>query len=88
MDRLEEIAAVAGGVVDRAAEAAGAAKVDELDDAGGHQHDVVALQVPVDHPVQVQVGHALQDLAGVKGQDALRQRTESEEQKDVCVFVK
>jgi len=67
VDGLEQIAAAAaaaGGVVQEA-EAASTAKVYELDDASGHQHDVVPLQVSVNHPVQVKVGHPLQDLMGV-----------------------
>lgn len=70
MDRLDQVAAVAAGVVE-AAEAPGTAEVYELDDTGGHEHDVVPLQVTVDHSVQVEVGHALQDLMAVQRQDAL-----------------
>lgn len=73
MDRLEQIAAVAGSVV-QAAETARTAKVYELDDASGHQHDVVSLQVPMNHSVQVKEGHPFQDLMGVKSQDTLWQR--------------
>lgn len=64
MYRLEQITAVACSVV-QAAEAACTAEVYELDDTSGHQHDVVSLQVTMNHPVQVKVGHSLQDLMGV-----------------------
>lgn len=64
MDRLENISAVASSVV-KAAETACTAKVYELDDTCGHQHDVVSLQVTMNHSVQVKVGHPLQDLMGV-----------------------
>ena len=70
MDRLDQVSAVAAGGVE-AAEAPGAAEVYELDHAGGHEHDVVPLQVAVDHAVQVEVGHALQDLMAVERQDVL-----------------
>lgn len=74
MDRLEQVCAVAG-VVAEAAEAAGAAEVYQLDDARGHQHDVVPLQVAVNHPVQVKVGDSFQNLLCVQSQDALWQGT-------------
>lgn len=77
MHRLQQVAALACSVV-RAAEAACTAKVYELDDTGGHQHDVVPLQVTVNHPVQVKVGHPFQDLMSVQSQNTLRQRTKSE----------
>lgn len=77
MDRLQQVSTVASGEV-QAREATGTAKVYELDDPGGHQHHIVALQVTMDHPVHVEEGHALQDLVGVKGQDALWQRAEPE----------
>lgn len=77
MDRLEQVSTVAGSVVEEA-EAPCTAKIYELDNAGGHQHDIVSFQVPVDHPVQVQVGHPFQDLMGVQGQDTLRERAKSE----------
>lgn len=64
MDRFEQISTVARCVV-QTAEPTGAAKVDELDDTGGHQHDVVSFQVTMNHPVQVQEGHPFQDLMGV-----------------------
>lgn len=64
MYRLEQISTVACSVV-QAAETACTAKVYELDDTGGYQHDVVSLQVTMNHPVQVKVGHSLQDLMGV-----------------------
>lgn len=71
MDRFDQVPTLAAGVVE-AAEAPGTAKVYELDDAGGHEHDVVPLQVPVNHPLQVEVGHTLQDLMAVQRQDTLR----------------
>lgn len=64
MDRFEQISAVASRVV-QAAETACTAKVYELDDASGHQHDVVSLQVTMNHPVEVKVGHPFQDLMAV-----------------------
>lgn len=64
MNRLEQISTVASSVVDTA-EAACAAKVYKLDDASGHQHDIVSLQITMNHPVQVKVGHPFQDLVGV-----------------------
>ena len=70
MDGLDQVGAVAAAGVE-AAEAPGAAEVYELDHTGGHEHDVVALQVAVDHAVQVEVGHALQDLMAVERQDVL-----------------
>lgn len=72
MDRLQQVRAVAGGVAD-AAEAARAAEVNQLDDSRGHQHDVVPLQVSVNHPVQVKVGDSFHDLLRVQCQDALWQ---------------
>lgn len=72
VDRLQQVRAVAAVV----AEAARAAEVYQLDDSRGHQHDVVPLQVAVDHPVQVKVGDSLQDLLRVESQDALWQGTE------------
>lgn len=64
MDRLHQIYAVARS---EAAEAACAAKVYQLDDAGWHQHDIVSLQVAMNYPVQVKEGHPFQDLLGVEG---------------------
>lgn len=58
VDRLEQISAAASTDV-QAAETTGTAKVYELDDASGHQHDIVSFQVAMDHPVQVKVGHPL-----------------------------
>lgn len=72
VDRPQEVHAVAGRVAE-ATEAARAAEVDQLDDSRGHQHDVVPLQVAVNHPVQVKVGHSFQNLLGVQSQDPLRQ---------------
>lgn len=74
VDRLQQVCAAAA--VAQAAEAASAAEVDQLDDSCGHQHDVVPLQVAVNHPAQVEVGHSLHNLLGVQSQDALWQRTE------------
>lgn len=65
VDRLDQVPTLAAGVVE-VAEARGTAEVYELDDAGGHEHDVVPLQVAVDHPVLVEVGHTLQDLMAVQ----------------------
>lgn len=64
MDRLEQISTVAGRVVETA-ETARAAKVYELDYASGHQHHIVSLQITMNHPVQVKVGHPFQDLVRV-----------------------
>lgn len=75
MDRLQQVCAAATAAAADAAEAASAAEVDQLDDPCGHQHDVVPLQVAVNHLAQVEVGHALHDLLGVQSQDALWQRT-------------
>lgn len=58
--------------VSEATQTAGAAEVYQLDYSRRHQHHVVPLQVPVNDPVEVQVGHPLQDLTGVQGQDTLR----------------
>lgn len=65
MDRLKKVSTVACSMV-QAAETTCAAKVYELDDAGGHQHDVISLQVSMNHPVQVKIGHSFQDLMGVQ----------------------
>lgn len=80
MDRLQQISTVASGVV-QAAETTRTAKVDELDDTSGHQHDVVSLQVTMNHPVQMKVGHPFQNLMCVQGQDTLWQRTKPEDSK-------
>lgn len=74
MDRLQQVCTVAG-VVAEAAEAARAAEVYQFDDSRGHQHDVVPLQVTVNHLVQVKVGDSFQNLLGVESQDALWQGT-------------
>lgn len=74
VDRLQQVCAVAG-LVAEAAEATRAPKVDQLDDSRGHQHDVVPLQVAVNHPVQVKVGDSFQYLLCVQNQDAFWQGT-------------
>lgn len=74
VDRPQQVCTVAG-VVAEAAEAACAAKVYQLDDSRGHQHDVVPLQVAVNHPVQVKVGDSFQNLLCVQNQDTLWQGT-------------
>lgn len=77
MDGLEQISTVACSV-GQATETSSAAKVYELDDASGHQHDIISFQVTVNHPVQVKVGHPFQDLMGVQSQHSLWQRTKPE----------
>lgn len=74
MDRLEQVSTAASGVV-QAAEASCAPKIYELDDTSGHQHDVISLQVTMNHSVQVQIGHPFHDLECVQSQDTLWQRT-------------
>lgn len=65
MDRLEQVSAAACRV-GQATETSCTSKVYELDDASGHQHDVISFQVTMNHPVQMKVGHPFQDLMGVQ----------------------
>lgn len=74
MDRLEQICTVASSVIETAC----TAKVNELDDASGHKHDIVSLQITMNHHVQVKVGHPFQNLVCVQSQDSLWQRTKPE----------
>ncbi len=78
MNGFEQISTAACSVVE-AAETTCATEVYQLNDASGHQHDIVSLQVTMNYPAQVKVGHPLQNLMGVKSQDTLRQRTKPED---------
>lgn len=77
MDRLQQVSTVASSVV-QAAETSCTPEVYELDDTSGHQHDIVPLQVTMNHSVQVKIGHPFHDLTCVQSQDSLWQRTKPE----------
>lgn len=70
MDRLDHISTATGRVIGTA-ETASAAKVYKFDDPSWHQHDVVSLQVTMDHLVSVKIGHPGQNLVSVQSQDSL-----------------
>lgn len=85
MDRLEKVPAVARRVV-QTAETPSAAKVYQLDDTSGHQHYIVSLQVTMNDPFLMEIGHACQDLMGVQSQDSLRQGTKPEGSEEYDVY--